>query len=325
MPKVVIAISVVALLLVLAAALKIFRFGDEKPAAADGDNAVRMTPEERRDNAYRMQGWIADAEAVLEQFFTAETVAERAALTIRGSKNESAMAAVYSEFAEDGHRTPVSVFSPVTLGDRDTHRGIFLMTYNRPEQFAIRSFFRPIPPMRVKYGLEAPDGLLVTEAALNNFVDRPLKVMAFFYKTPEGLKLDWQTYAQTKYRLLKRFVENPEPGQAEVFRVSLHEDVDLERRDREGFSVYRLSDPANAEDYAKVLVKDDSELGEALSPLKWRNRVVARAPKRNATVSLQWTDEDEPRLQLGELICWEFLGLGGERGNWKEKAEEASE
>ena len=157
---------------------------------------------------------------------------------------------------------------------------------------------------------------------MSNFVDKPLKILAFFKKTPEGLKLDWQTYAQTKYRLLDEFVSNPEPGKRGVFRVFVQQDVDLDQRDGQSATVYRLTDPANSEDYAKVLVKDESELGRVFAPLKWRGRVVAKAPVRNATVSLSWSDDEEPRLQMGELICWEFLGLGGTRGNWKESAGE---
>ena len=196
------------------------------------------------------------------------------------------------------------------------------MTYNRPEQFTIRSFFRPIPPLRVRYGLEEPDPWLISEASVRNFVDGPLKVMAFFSKTPDGLRLDWQTYAQTKFRLLDQFVSNPEPGGRGVFRVFVQQDVDLDGRDKDGISMFRFTDPANLSDYAKVLIKDESDLGNALAPLRWRGRVVAKAPVRNATVSLVWSNDDEPTLQMGELICWEFLGLGGDRGNWKEKANE---
>ena len=303
--------------------MKILIFSDpKKDGQAQADSEQPLSPEERKANSYRAQGWIKDAQGVLQNFFNAETDAERAQWTIRGSVNEAEMAAVYDKFQEDSFRTPISVFSPVSLSDVDTKRGIFLMAYNRPEQFTIKSFFRPVPPLRVRYGLEQPSSMLISEAAVSNFVDRPLKIMAFFAKTPDGLKLDWQTYAQTKFRLLDQFVTNPEPGARGVFRVFIQEDVALDGRDRAGFSVFRLSDPANNSDFAKVLVKDESELGRALALLKWRDRVVAKPPVRNATVSLTWSNDPEPTLRMGELICWEFLGLGGERGNWKENAGE---
>lgn len=314
--------AAVAIVLVAAVAAKLLLFPDKETVSSDSEAAAPSTSDDRQDRLYRTQGWIADAEETLEKFFQAETLAERAALTIRGSQNEAEMAAIFEEFDDDGHRTPVSVFSPVKLGEEDAERGMFLLTYNRPEQFAISSFFRPIPPMRVKYGLEEPDQFLRLEAAVSNFVDEPLRVMAFFRKTPEGLKLDWQTYAQTRYRLLNHFVNNPEPGRKGIFRVFIQEDVDIEGRDGAGYSVFRFTDPANTKDFAKVLVRDQSELGSALAHLKWRNRLVPRAPVRNATLSLVWTDDPQPALQMGELICWEFLGLGGERGNWRQQASE---
>ena len=322
--KMIVAIATLgAALLLAAAAIKILVFSDpKKTTKASADSAQPLSQEERRDNIYRTRGWIEDAKEVLQNFFDAKTNEERAAWTIRGSVNEAEMAAIYEKFEEDSFRNPVDIFSPVPLADSDTKRGIFLMAYNRPEQFTIRSFFRPVPPLRVRYGLEQADNWLISEASVSNFVDRPLRIMAFFGKTEDGLKLDWQVYAQTKYRLLDKFVTNPEPGARGVFRVFIQEDVDLDGRDGNGFSIFRVSDPANGSDYAKVLVKDESELGFALSSLKWRDRVIAKPPLRNATVSLVWSDEPEPSLQMDELICWEFLGLGGERGNWKVKTGE---
>lgn len=314
LPFIVIAVILLAM---IPAVFKIFFPGKKGKSSDISASRENLTLAERQDNAYRTSGWIPEAEAVLEKFFQATTIEERAALTIRGSKNESEMAAIYQDFDEAVRRTPASVFSPVSLGEGDTKRGIFLMTYNRPEQFAIRRFFRPIPPLRVKYGLEEPSNLLLTEASVNNFVDEPLRVMAFFRKTPEGLKLDWQTYAQTKYRLLDRFLANPEPRKRGIFRVFVQEDVDLDGRDVAGTSVFRFSDLSSPLDYAKVLIRDESELGKALAPLKWRGKMVRNFPMRNATVSLVWSDDPEPELQMGELICWEFLGLGGERDNWK--------
>ena len=322
--KMIVAVATLgAALLLGAAAVKVLFFSNKDKSVKEAPTAAQsLSPEERKENAYRTRGWIDEAQGVMQNFLDAKTNEERALWTIRGASNESEMAAVYEKFDEDAYRTPVNIFSPVPLGNTDTQRGLFLMTYNRPEQFTIRSFFRPVPPLRVRYGLEKPDPWLISEASVTNFVDGPMKVMAFFLKTPEGLRLDWQTYAQTKFRLLNQFVSNPEPGARGVFRVFVQQDVDLNGRDTNGFTVYRFSDPANLNDFAKVLIKDDSDLGKALAPLKWRDRIVPKAPVRNATVSLVWSDEPEPSLQMGELICWEFLELGGVRGNWKSKASE---
>ena len=311
-------LSVVALVVLGAGVVKVLLTPDKKKNTANTEKTEKvLTPEERVENAYRSHGWVEDAQDALKQFFEADTIKGRSAVTVRGVQNEGEMAAIYQDFNEQPHRTPVDAFSSVALGEQDAKRGIYLMSYNRPRQFAIGSFFRPIPPLRVKYGLEEPDNLLVSEGAVNNFIDQPLRILAFFKKTSEGMKLDWQTYVQTKYRLLDRFVSRPERGRTGVFRVFVQEDIDLERRNGPGQSVYRFVDPANPQDFAKILVEDESELGKALSPLKWTDRAVSKAPVKNATVSLKWSDEDEPSLQMGELICWEFLGLGGERGNWK--------
>ena len=60
-------------------------------------------------------------------------------------------------------------------------------------------------------------------------------------------------------------------------------------------------------------------IGEALAPLKWRERVVINSqfPIQSATVRLSWSVDTQPELQLDELICSEFLGLGGVAGQWK--------
>ena len=103
--------GLVALLLLAAAAAKIFLPSEKKDVTTKTrvSPQQKLTPEERRDNAYRRQGWIEEAEAVLVKFLEAKTVEERAALTIRGSLNEAEMAAVYDEFAEEVQRTPVDL------------------------------------------------------------------------------------------------------------------------------------------------------------------------------------------------------------------------
>ena len=157
--------GLVALVILATAAAVVFL--GPKPAkveTAEGEEETGLTVKQREDYAYRTKGWITEAEEVLAKFYQSGNIAEQAATTIRGSQNEAEMAAIYEKREEKGFRTPVSVFSPVSLNDPDTERGIFLMAYSRPEQFAIRSFFRPIPPLRVKHGLEAPDAFFSFES-----------------------------------------------------------------------------------------------------------------------------------------------------------------
>ena len=80
-----------------------------------------------------------------------------------------------------------------------------------------------------------------------------------------------------------------------------------------GTRTYRLADPANTSDTARVNVKVDSETGRALSIINWYNTGETQAITRTATVELEWVDENSTtQLRISRFICWEFLGLGGE-------------
>ena len=290
--------------------------GHQEEVVQSGESSLSKV-EERREISYREQGWVEEAKEVLRRFLTTESVEERAALTIGGSENEARMARLDESLLDRDYPISIDAFSPVWLEEEDAKRGIFLMNYSRPQQVAMRSFFRPVSPIRVSYGLEKPDNLLLTEGAISNFLEEPVRVLAFFRKTSEGMKLDWQTFVQTRFRLFDSFLTQPSAGKKGVFRVSVEQDVRIGRKSEKGVSVFRLSDPANREDFVKILVEDESELGRALAPLKWLDRVVSRIPVRNATVGLMWSHDVEPKLKIEELISWEFIGLGGERGNWK--------
>jgi hypothetical protein len=149
-------------------------------------------------------------------------------------------------------------------------------------------------------------------ARVGNFAMEPLRVHAFFKRTDGGLKLDWEIFAQTKYRTLQNFVELPEVGQTGVFRVFLVEDVPDKGRAVAGTRTYRVADPANTGDTARVNVKVDSEMGRALSIINWRGTKENRPITRTATVELKWGGEPTaPELEISRFICWEFLGLGG--------------
>jgi hypothetical protein len=141
----------------------------------------------------------------------------------------------------------------------------------------------------------------------------PLRVHAFFKRSPEGLKLDWEIFAQTKYRTFQNFVELPGIGQSAVFRVFIVEDVPDKGRAVAGTRSYRLADPANSGDTARVNVKIDSEIGSTLSIINWRGTGENQPITRTATVELRWLGENHaPELVISRFICWEFLGLGGE-------------
>lgn len=102
----------------------------------------------------------------------------------------------------------------------------------------------------------------------------------------------------------------------------LQEDIaDLSTGGEEATRYYRLSDPGNAGDYVKVRVREETELGGVLSELNWIGVAGVEIPTRTATVELEWSEGEDPRVELKRVICWEFLGLGGEEGNTVKVAE----
>jgi hypothetical protein len=208
--------------------------------------------------------------------------------------------------------TPAEAFSVYELSEEDRKRGLFMMIFDQPPQFDMKEFFRPLASLEVQYGIDEADLLLSTLARVGNFAMEPMRVHAFFKRTPEGLKLDWEIFAQTKYRTFQNFVELPEAGLTGVFRVFVVEDVPDKSHLEAGSRTYRLADPANTTDTVRVNVKVDSETGRALSTINWRGTKENRPITRTATVELKWAGEPRaPELEISRFICWEFLGLGG--------------
>jgi hypothetical protein len=97
------------------------------------------------------------------------------------------------------------------------------------------------------------------------------------------------------------------------------EDVPEKGQGISGTRTYRISDPANIEDYALINVKIDSEHGRILSAINWRGPKATEPIRRYATIELEWSSPSSssarPVLILKKFICWEFLGLGGSESN----------
>lgn len=267
---------------------------------------------EIREANYIRIGWQEDAYDVLGNFIAGTSVEEKLPYIhnpeILGPKMES----FYGGVVINDSDTPADSFSVQELSEEDRKRGIFMLTYDQPPQFSMREFFRPLAPLEVQYGIDEADILLSTVARISNFAMEPVRVHAFFKRTDSGLKLDWEVFAQTKYRIFRNFVELPDPGASEVFRVLIVEDVPDKGQGVAGARTYRLSDPANPTDVARVNVMLDSEIGRALSIINWRGTKQAEPITRTATVELEWTGgSEQPELRIKRFICWEFLGLGG--------------
>lgn len=55
--------------------------------------------------------------------------------------------------------------------------------------------------------------------------------------------------------------------------------------------------------------------------MNWIGMAGVEIATRTATVELVWSEGEDPRVELKRVICWEFLGLGGEEGNTVKVAE----
>jgi hypothetical protein len=266
----------------------------------------------QREKHYLQTGWQDDARQVLTSFLAADTAAGKSAFSINGSELLTRMDEFYGAGKIDDSDTPISGFSAEQLPPDDLKRGIFTMRYDQPPQFEMRDFFRPIAPIEVEHGLQEPDLLLSSMANVGNFTSEPVKVQVFFKRTPDGLRVDWETFAQTKYRTFRSFTELPNPGRKEIFRLFVVEDVPEMGKTVRGMKTYRMADPAHKTDSVRIEVPIDSELGRALSILNWRGVKNARPKTKTATLELEWTRDPSPQLSISRFLCWEFLGIGGQ-------------
>lgn len=306
-----VALAVLLLAAALLAAVFVARdyLGNAQAHAYVADEEREM---EIRRARYLRVGWKDDALEVLREFTAASTIEEKAALSIGGEALIDEMTRFYGSDPIDDSDTAADDFSAYELRLEDRERGLFLMIYDRPPQFELGEFFRPLATLEVQHKVEPPDMLLASFARAGNFVMEPVRVQAFLRKTGDEMKIDWHVFTQTKHRLMRDFLYSPEPGRSAVFRVLVGEDVPEAGRDESGTRTYRVSDPVYRSDSARVRVAVDSEIGRLLSKVNWRGSEEGRQEMRTATLELAWQGEDDPEIVIRRLLCWEFLGLGGE-------------
>jgi hypothetical protein len=268
--------------------------------------------EEALRKRYTEKGWEADAYEVLSQFIAARTPAGKAACVIGGEQRIDEMEKFYRLFSIDDSGTPAGQFMVRSLAT-DRQRGIFQMVYEQPPALDPGVMFTPIVPLAVHYGLEEPDLIQKAMAKLDNFTSEPLNVQVFFKQTPQGLRLDWDTFVQTRHRTLREFLDLPVDGRTAVFRVVIQETTPDMESGSEGMRTYLIEDPAYREvDFARIDVRVDSDVGKALSVLNWRKVPGARIEARTATVELRCKRAQTREFEISRFLCWEFLGVGGE-------------
>lgn len=299
--------------LILAGGAAVFYLSSQMGQNVEPPNFGR-NPEDNeiREANYIRIGWQADAYKTLADFLAGTSADEKLPHIINAEGLQEQIHLFYGGVVINDNDTPANSFSVQDLTEEDRKRGLFMLTYDQPPQFAIKDFFRPLAPLEVQYGIEDADILLGTMARMSNFAMDPVRVHAFFKRTDKGLKLDWEVFAQTKYRTFRNFTELPDIGAIETFRVLIVEDVPDKGQGIAGTRTYRMVDPANLEDSTRVNVKVDSTCGKELSVINWRGTKQGTPITRTATVELEWTGQpDNPVLTMKRLVCWEFLGLGG--------------
>ena len=283
----------------------------DKRTAPPPSAPIGMDPAAKEANYLRI-GWKKEAHQVLRDYLAATTSHDKLPYILNADTLATKVEDFYGGSVIDDSDTPAEAFSVYELSEEDHKRGLFMMVYDQPPQFDLKEFFRPLASLEVQYGIDEADILLSTLARVGNFAMEPVRAHAFFKRTPEGLKLDWEIFSQTKYRTFENFAELPEIGLTGVFRVFIVEDVPDKGHLEPGTRTYRMADPANTTDTARVNVKVDSETGRSLSIINWRGTKESKPITRTATVELSWTGEPAaPELVISRFICWEFLGLGG--------------
>lgn len=310
-------VMLVLLVLILIGGAVVIYASSEMGRNISPPSTVRLPGSAAASEDYYLRiGWQKEAYQVLRGYLAGKTVEEKLPYILHPESLAERMEDFYGGGEIIDTDTPADSFSPYELSMEDRKRGLFLMIYDQPTQFDIKEFFRPLASAEVQAGLDDAGLLLSSVAKMNNFTMAPLRGHAYFKRTPEGLKLDWEVFAQTKYSTFQTFVELPEIGLTGVFRVFVTEDVPDKRRVEQGCRTYRVFDTASPSVSTRINVKVDSDVGRTLSVLNWREIQDARPSTRTATVELQWMgDETSPQLKIKRFICWEFLGLGGEDGD----------
>jgi len=265
--------------------------GDEPNSNAE--NTSQLT------QSYIHGGWEKEARDVLRAYLVASTSYGKIPHIIGGHSMLQELGTLYKGAIINDLDTPVETFAIKPLEDQDHQRGIFRMVHQAgPEKS------RPKKPIGStnKY-LVYPDQ--VDQEATT--------IHAFFKHTPNGLKLDWNIFAQTKYRTLLNFARQPNPRRKASFRVLITQDNPASDQPA-GYPLrYRITDPANTKDVIWASAHGNSQAAKELKQIEWINQKNTAPITRSATIELAWTGEDDAReLVVHRFICWEFLGLGGE-------------
>jgi len=257
-----------------------------------------------------------EAKNVLEAFLTAETAEEKAKYILGGAERLDELREFYSseQFKDD----PLAAenFTSFPMQSSDLDRGIYLMDYHRPKQFKFSEFFRPVPTLEQLMEVESASILVWPGALKDNFEMAARRARAFFKKVDGVYKLDWDTLVQTQFRTFRDFTDFPVPGGSGVFRLFIIEDVTTTVLKDTDNRIFRMIDAAYVvDDQITVEIANNSEVGRLLDRFTWTDKLGAEIKGTTVTLRLRWSSEVKPKLQIDKVICWEFLGVGGDPSN----------
>ncbi|MFN4944895.1 MAG: hypothetical protein ACK5G9_14045 [Akkermansiaceae bacterium] len=220
----------------------------------------------------------------MEKYLAAYSLNEKMDYVLNAELLRPKIEAFYTNRTIDETNTPANKFSTVQIPEADSNKGFTLLQYNHPES---------------------------TNAT--NLSNSNTKVLAFLKETEQGVKLDWEVFAQTKYKTFNAFIKNPIIAKTEVFRMIVtNEPATNPPNTPANDTSYKFTDPIHKDDSAQIYVLTTTQAGQALSSLDQESAKTNVPTHRTATVELIWAGTPEkPQLQVNRFICWEFLNLGG--------------
>lgn len=220
----------------------------------------------------------------MEKYLAAYSLNEKMDYVLNAEALRPKIEAFYANRTIDETSTPANKFSTVQIPAADSQKGFILLHYDQPES---------------------------ANAASPS--DSRTKVLAFLKETEQGVKLDWEVFAQTRYKTFNAFIKNPMIGKTEVFRVIVTKEPATNPPATPATAPsYKFTDPIHKEDSAQIYVLATTQAGQALARLDQESAKTTAPTQRTATVELIWAGTPQkPQLQVNRFICWEFLNLGG--------------
>jgi hypothetical protein len=257
--------------------------------------------------------WQNHAREVLGNFFQATTAEEKARYVIGGLQTVERLRSTWGDQLLEETAIPVEDFAPIFTGSEEGIIPIYLLMYDRPVQYQIKTFFRPLVSMEVMQGAEQLDPLTKTLTDPSNFEQAPLKVQIYLKPCEDGLRLDYDLYLQTRYRTLQQFVDKAPVNAEGTFRVVLVEDAPLPVEKKKQLRIYRITDPVHLSDSYRCCASSTSEIAQKMSDIHWYGIPGKKAHFAAATVTLRKISAET--ILLEKLVCWDFDGLAGTPGN----------